>query len=212
MRLSVLGVHQHLNDLEQECQRPAQKTRTQTLLNPVLREDHEAPASKRPSRREPQVRCSAFCGRRRTKRGSTLQMEILGTALTCSTGVCVSTSFKMSAYSFPLCGTGTSRICTMGARSARCSTKCCWTRPAALLTRRPPHRTTRRTPGEEGASVVITRRAPRAPPPQPWQTPDPLRCGATLRRSWRRNCLSRRCRRLIEAARALSTSITTSTA
>ena len=45
--------------------------------------------------------------------------------------------------------------------------------------RRAPPRTAGRAPAEEeGASVVVTRCAPRAPPPRPWQTSDPLRCGA----------------------------------
>ena len=71
-----------------------------------------------------------FCHLRTTQNQTRLDTVIgdLGTAMNCSTGVCLSASFKMSASSFSFCGTVTSRICTMGARSARCSTMSRWTR------------------------------------------------------------------------------------
>ena len=42
----------------------------------------------------------------------------------------------------------------------------------------PPGTAGRAPAGEEGASVVVTRRAPRVPPSRPWQNSDPLRYGA----------------------------------
>ena len=54
-------------------------------------------------------------------------------------------------------------------------------------TQRLPHQTTGRTPGEEGASVVVTRRASRAPPPWPCSVPLGLRGGCSRPRPWRRS-------------------------
>ena len=71
------------------------------------------------------INCSAFCGRRwSTKRCGILSREILGTSVTCSTDVCVSMSFKISASCSPICGTGISRICTNGQTSTMCSKVC----------------------------------------------------------------------------------------
>ena len=89
-----------------------------------------------------------------------------------------------------------------------------------LPTRRLPRHTAGRTPGEEESPGTWPRTSSRSPPPRPPAIFRPrevwcnfsARAIATLRRSWRRNCLSRRCRRLMAAEGALSTSIMTSTA
>ena len=57
--------------------------------------------------------------------------EIWGTAITCS-GTEVSRCLKASTSCSPDCGTGTSRICTMGAKSESCSTVCRCTRSCGL--------------------------------------------------------------------------------
>ena len=51
--------------------------------------------------------------------------EILGTSITCS-GTEMSMCLKTCTSWSTICGTGTSRICAMGAKSAGCSTVCRW--------------------------------------------------------------------------------------
>ena len=54
--------------------------------------------------------CSTTCARRRsTKRCGIRFREILGTAMTCSTGICVSRSLNTSSSWFPVCVTGARR-------------------------------------------------------------------------------------------------------
>ena len=72
--------------------------------------------------------CSAISGSLSIEREQRDGDEILGTSITCSTGVCVSTSLMMSTSCAPACGKGTSSICTHGKTSTMCSSVCRWTR------------------------------------------------------------------------------------
>ena len=83
--------------------------RHSTLLNSVLGENLEDDAP--------------FHQELRSQR-SILSVEILGTAITCSTGDCVSCIFMNSTSWSPVCGTGTSRICTKGETSTMCTMVC----------------------------------------------------------------------------------------
>ena len=118
---------------ELECQRSA---RTQTLLNPVLIEFPGAHASKRISRQPPQARTLGSSAlpptvppdAYREQRFASSSGKILGTSITCSgSGVNVLERCMMSGNRYPICGTGASRICTVGAKctkSTMCSTVC----------------------------------------------------------------------------------------
>ena len=111
------------DDQELECQRSAPQA---VLLNSVLRKSLEGLPVHHHHFHDPELvsmicstvcccskakdttvgtstNCSAICGQRKTERGWILKLEILGTAITCSTGVYVSTSFKMSASTSSFC-------------------------------------------------------------------------------------------------------------
>ena len=75
--------------------------------------------------------CSTSYVSRTAVRIGTSSGRILGTSMTCSgAGTSASKKGKMSGSCSPICGTGASRICTMGAtrtRSVMCSMTCRWT-------------------------------------------------------------------------------------
>ena len=89
--------------------------------------------------------CSADCGSGTRERDGHGEQEILGTSITCSaTGR--SKRRKKSIAQSTTCGTGASRICTNGARSAKCYTACRCTRPSV--------RTSSRGVGRVGGGVI----------------------------------------------------------
>ena len=114
----------------------------------------------RSRRRRARVRppaASAICGTRSTARcGMTSVEVILGTSITCS-GTMVSQGLSTSTSWNTECGTGASRICTMGAISASCSMVRRWIRScgpggSARLAGRPP-------PGSSSYRLKSTRRS-----------------------------------------------------
>ena len=90
--------------------------------------------------------CSAICVAARAARRGRGGQEIMGTSITCS-GTEMSKCLTASTSWSPDCGTGASRICTIGAKRTKstiCSTVCRWTRScgpggsARLAGRLPP--------------------------------------------------------------------------
>ena len=106
--------------------------------------------------------CSNSCVSRTAVRTGTSSSKIFGTSTTCSgSGMIVSKKCRMFGNCPTICGTGASRVCTMGAKRAKstmCSTMCRWTRfwarqepwasPLRCLrqrTRRTPHQSSVRS-------------------------------------------------------------------
>ena len=77
------------------------------------------------SSRGTSTHCSAVCGSLGTVREQRDDDEILGTAITCS-GIGVSRCKSVATIWSTPCGTGMSRIWTMGTTSASCSMVRCW--------------------------------------------------------------------------------------
>ena len=107
--------------------------------------------------------------------------EILGTSITCTTSF-----IRISISWSTVCGTGSSRIFPMGAKSASCSTVYRWTRScgtegSARLAGRLPQgsssnelKSTGWRRGASGTSRVLQLE----PPPRPWPSSGAVRCGA----------------------------------
>ena len=187
-KIEDLHVHHPLHDPEElDCQRPA---RTQTLLNPVLREYDESLASNRTSRRPPRARnpgssalptnCSAVCRTGSTRRGEGhRRLEILGTSITrmTSSGTISAVRCKIWSSTPPIedRGTGTSIICTgtkdsMIGSTVRRRTRACGPATSGRgAPRRAPHQRRRRTrsPCHWLSSGPVGRCASRAPPTSP---------------------------------------------
>ena len=106
--------------------------------------------------------CSTINGSDRAAReGQDDDEEIMGTLITCSaTGK--SKRRKNSSTLSTICGTGASRICTIGASSEGSSTKCRSTRPCGCTSTRSAGRI---PGGGEVASVPVGLGAPRGLPP-----------------------------------------------
>ena len=125
--------------------------------------------------------CSAICVAARTARPGRDGHEILGTALTCS-GIEASKSLSTATSWSTICGTGTSRIWTTGAKSASCSTVCRCTHSggrgsAKASGRSPPGSSSNnlKSSGWGGGSPGTRPcSASRSPPPRSWPSSVPV--------------------------------------
>ena len=116
--------------------------------------------------------CSALRERRQTERCGTLSMEILGTAITCSTSAGASISRKRSTTQSPNCGTSTPRICTYGTMSSMCAAVC------HLNPRQWPHLNKRCRPGGKHVPIVVQPVVTPCLPPWGEESSGPWRCSS----------------------------------